>query len=86
MEKSYPETEMRERKVKKQMQGAQKCVHGSLSLSDCTFRRIKLNCCSVVLQQLCCFQFNRNESWSLREENGVTGAAGRPFELDLEPD
>lgn len=68
------------------MQGAQKCVHRPLLLSDCMFRRIKHKCCSVVLQQLCCFQFHRNESWSCREEKGVTGAAGRPFELDLEPD
>lgn len=48
-------------------------------------RRIKHNCCSVVLQQLCCLQPNRNESWSHREENRVAGAAGRSFELDLEP-
>lgn len=47
-------------------------------------RRIKHNCC-CVLQQLCCLQFNRNESWSHREENRVAGAAGRSFELDLEP-
>lgn len=48
-EKSYLETEMRERKVEKQMQGAQTGVHGSLLCSDRTFRRIKHKCSSVIL-------------------------------------
>lgn len=40
---------MREQKAEKQMQGAQKSIHRSLSCLDRTFRRIKYKCSSVVL-------------------------------------
>lgn len=66
--KSYLEREMRERKVKKQMQGAQKGVCGSLSPLFHILRRTECKHSSVIPQ------FNREAGiWSCGEEDRITG-------------
>lgn len=67
-EKSFLETEMRERKVEKQRQGAQKGVGRSLPPLGHTCGGIKQKCHSVSLP------FHRKAGgWCCGERDGVTG-------------